>query len=148
VGWSARFGTVSSDCQDVSPGTRRPVLGCPGGQGAAPGRGGHAWLELVSISPEQGTIEVAFTATEAFLNPAGVIQGGFLSAMLDDTLAPALVAGLGPGDFARTTDLHVQFLRPALVACSDGAALATSHMHMREGGLTPLPPRNVDSGGL
>ena len=61
--------------------------------------------ELVSINPEQGTIEVAFTATEAFLNPAGVIQGGFLSAMLDDTLGPALVAGLNPGDFALTTRL-------------------------------------------
>ena len=33
--------------------------------------------------------------------------------MLDDTLGPALVAGLRPGDFAPTTDLHVQFLRPA-----------------------------------
>lgn len=33
--------------------------------------------------------------------------------MLDDTLGPALVAGLDPGDFAPTTDLHVQFLRPA-----------------------------------
>ncbi|HUB42805.1 MAG TPA: PaaI family thioesterase [Streptosporangiaceae bacterium] len=69
--------------------------------------------ELVSVSPEEGTIEVAFTATDAFLNPAGVIQGGFLAAMLDDTLGPALVAGLSPGDFAPTTDLHVQFLRPA-----------------------------------
>lgn len=69
--------------------------------------------QLVYVSPEEGTIEVAFTATEAFLNPAGFIQGGFLAAMLDDTLGPALVAGLGPGDFAPTTDLHVQFLRPA-----------------------------------
>jgi uncharacterized protein (TIGR00369 family) len=69
--------------------------------------------ELVSISPEDGTIEVAFAASEAFLNPAGFIQGGFLAAMLDDTLGPALVAGLSPGDFAPTTDLHVQFLRPA-----------------------------------
>lgn len=69
--------------------------------------------ELVSVSPEEGTIEVAFTAAEAFVNPAGVIQGGFLAAMLDDTLGPALVAGLSPGDFAPTTDLHVQFLRPA-----------------------------------
>jgi uncharacterized protein (TIGR00369 family) len=33
--------------------------------------------------------------------------------MLDDTLGPALAAGLDPGDFAPTTDLHVQFLRPA-----------------------------------
>ena len=69
--------------------------------------------ELVAVDPEAGTIEVAFTASEQFLNPAGVIQGGFLAAMLDDTLGPALVATLGPGLFAPTTDLHVQFLRPA-----------------------------------
>jgi uncharacterized protein (TIGR00369 family) len=68
---------------------------------------------LVSVSPEEGTIEVEFTAAEAFLNPAGVVQGGFLAAMLDDTLGPALVASLDPGDFAPTADLHVQFLRPA-----------------------------------
>jgi uncharacterized protein (TIGR00369 family) len=42
-----------------------------------------------------------------------VVQGGFLAAMLDDTMGPALVGGLEPGDFAPTTDLHVQFLRPA-----------------------------------
>jgi uncharacterized protein (TIGR00369 family) len=69
--------------------------------------------ELVAVDPEAGTIEVAFTATERFLNPIGVIQGGLLAAMLDDTLGPALVATLGPGQFAPTTDLHVQFLRPA-----------------------------------
>jgi uncharacterized protein (TIGR00369 family) len=69
--------------------------------------------ELVAVNPEEGTIEVAFKATDAFLNPAGTVQGGFLAAMLDDTLGPALVAGLDSGDFAPTTDLHVQFLRPA-----------------------------------
>jgi uncharacterized protein (TIGR00369 family) len=68
--------------------------------------------ELIAVSPEDGTIEVAFNASEAFVNPAGFIQGGFLAAMLDDTMGPALVAGLNPGDFAPTTDLHVQFLRP------------------------------------
>jgi uncharacterized protein (TIGR00369 family) len=69
--------------------------------------------ELVSVDPDAGTIEVAFAATGQFLNPIGVVQGGFLAAMLDDTLGPALVATLGPGQFAPTTDLHVQFLRPA-----------------------------------
>ena len=69
--------------------------------------------ELMAVDPEAGTIEVAFAATDQFLNPAGVIQGGFVAAMLDDTLGPALVATLGPGQFAPTTDLHVQFLRPA-----------------------------------
>jgi uncharacterized protein (TIGR00369 family) len=67
----------------------------------------------VSVDPEAGTIEVAFTATGQFLNPIGMIQGGLLAAMLDDTLGPALVATLGPGQFAPTADLHVQFLRPA-----------------------------------
>jgi uncharacterized protein (TIGR00369 family) len=33
--------------------------------------------------------------------------------MLDDTMGPALVATLQPGQFAPTLDLQVQFLRPA-----------------------------------
>ena len=69
--------------------------------------------ELLDLDPEQGTIEVAFTAGESFVNPVGAIQGGFLAAMLDDTLGPALVATLPEGQFAPTLDLHVQFLRPA-----------------------------------
>jgi uncharacterized protein (TIGR00369 family) len=70
-------------------------------------------FELVDADPEAGTIEIAFTATEDFLNPAGVVQGGLLAAMLDDTLGPALAARFGPGEMAMTTDLHVQYLRPA-----------------------------------
>ncbi|WP_158883316.1 PaaI family thioesterase [Amycolatopsis anabasis] len=69
--------------------------------------------ELVEVDPAAGTIEVAFNAGEHLLNPVGVIQGGFLAAMLDDTLGPALVATLPRGQFAPTLDLHVQFLRPA-----------------------------------
>jgi uncharacterized protein (TIGR00369 family) len=69
--------------------------------------------ELVSVDTDAGTIEVAFAARDQFLNSAGVIQGGLLAAMLDATLGPALVATLDPGQFAPTTDLHAQFLRPA-----------------------------------
>ncbi|MGW0811294.1 PaaI family thioesterase [Nonomuraea sp. NPDC002799] len=69
--------------------------------------------ELVEVDPEQGSIEVAFQASDQFVNPVGVIQGGFLAAMLDDTLGPALVATLPEHQFAPTMDLHVQFLRPA-----------------------------------
>ena len=84
-------------------------------QGRAPLPPATALLgwELVSVDPDAGTIVVAFTASEQFLNPAGAIQGGFVAAMLDDTMGPALVATLGPGQFAPTSDLHVQFLRPA-----------------------------------
>jgi uncharacterized protein (TIGR00369 family) len=68
---------------------------------------------LVAIDPDNGTIEVAFDARPAFTNALGVIQGGFLAAMLDDTLGPALVATLPPGQFAPTLELKVNLLRPA-----------------------------------
>ncbi|CAA9249971.1 MAG: hypothetical protein AVDCRST_MAG50-2552 [uncultured Acidimicrobiales bacterium] len=83
------------------------------GRVAPPPAAGTLGWELRSVDPDAGTIEVGFTASEQFLNPVGVVQGGFLAAMLDDTLGPALVATLGPGEFAPTTDLHVQFLRAA-----------------------------------
>lgn len=69
--------------------------------------------KLIAVDPERATIEVSFTATDQFLNPAGVVQGGLLAAMLDDTLGPALVATLDEGEWAPTTDLHVQFISPA-----------------------------------
>ena len=70
-------------------------------------------FELLAIDPDAGTIEVAFTGRPEFRNPAGDVQGGILAAMLDDTMGPALVATLGPGEWAPTADLHVQFLAPA-----------------------------------
>jgi uncharacterized protein (TIGR00369 family) len=70
-------------------------------------------FELIAVDPDAGTIEVRFLAADSFLNPVGVIQGGFLAAMLDETLGPALIATLGPDQFAPTADLHIQFLRPA-----------------------------------
>lgn len=42
--------------------------------------------ELVDVNPEAGTIEVAFRADVLFVNPIGVVQGGFLAAKLDGTL--------------------------------------------------------------
>ena len=68
--------------------------------------------ELLAVDPDAGTIEVAFQAVEAFLNPAGTVQGGFVAAMLDDTLGPALVATLEGNQFAPTLDLQIQFHRP------------------------------------
>jgi uncharacterized protein (TIGR00369 family) len=65
------------------------------------------------IAPERGEIEVHFTAGEQFTNPMGNVQGGFLTAMLDETMGPALVATLAADEFAPTLELKVSFLRPA-----------------------------------
>jgi uncharacterized protein (TIGR00369 family) len=69
--------------------------------------------ELSRVAPERGEIEVIFDASDAFTNAMGSIQGGFLAAMLDDTLGPALVATLPEGQLAPTLELKVSFLRPA-----------------------------------
>ena len=59
-------------------------------------------LGFVEIDGERGTIETRFEAIEMFLNPVGNVQGGFLAAMLDDTMGTALSATLDLGQFAPT----------------------------------------------
>jgi uncharacterized protein (TIGR00369 family) len=67
--------------------------------------------ELLALDVEAGTIELAFNAKSAFCNPMGHVQGGFLAAMLDDTLGPALFAMTDGKRFGTTIDLHVHYLR-------------------------------------
>ncbi|WP_024802547.1 PaaI family thioesterase [Nocardia sp. BMG51109] len=70
-------------------------------------------FEFIDADIDSGTIELAFTATEAFTNPLGEVLGAFVAAMLYDTVGPALLATLGPGEFQSTLDMQVSFLRPA-----------------------------------
>jgi uncharacterized protein (TIGR00369 family) len=83
------------------------------GRRAPPPAAALLGFELLAIDPEQGTIRVRFTARPEFTNPIGAVQGGFLAAMLDDTLGPALTATLEPGQFAPTIELKVNFIAPA-----------------------------------
>jgi uncharacterized protein (TIGR00369 family) len=70
-------------------------------------------LAFGEIDGERGTIETKFEARPEFLNPVGNVQGGFLAAMLDDTMGTALSATLDLDQFAPTVNLNVQFHRPA-----------------------------------
>ena len=100
--------------------------------------------ELVRVDPERGEIEVSFTAAEAFTNPVGAVQGGFLAAMLDDTLGPALVATLPPGSFAPTLELKVNYLRPA----RPGRLVGTGRVVHRGGTVAFLSGELADGEGL
>ena len=73
----------------------------------------HLGRKVIEVDPAAGTIVVEFTARAEFLNSGGSIQGGFLAAMLDGTLALALLAALDGGQFAPTLELKVSFIRPA-----------------------------------
>jgi uncharacterized protein (TIGR00369 family) len=60
-----------------------------------------------------GTVKIAFTALPEFCNAAGNVQGGFLTAMLDDCMGPAILIATDATAYPSTIDLNVQFLAPA-----------------------------------
>ena len=67
--------------------------------------------ELIREDPAAGTVEIAFHPGEAFLNPHGTVQGGFVAAMLDDTMGPALVSKTDGACVPSSVDMHVSFIR-------------------------------------
>ena len=69
--------------------------------------------KVIEAVPGSGRIQVEFEATRQFTNPMGKIQGGFLAAMLDDTLGPALATTFSPEEFAPTLELKTNFVSPA-----------------------------------
>lgn len=71
--------------------------------------------KIVRVDAEQGSVETRFEGKRDFTNPTGAIQGGFLAAMLDDTMGPALAATLNEGEFAPTLNLNVSFHRGAVI---------------------------------
>jgi uncharacterized protein (TIGR00369 family) len=86
-------------------------------------------FEFIDADVEKGTIEVAFKATEAFTTPLGEVLGGFLAAMLYDTVGPAVLATLGPDQFISTIELKASFLRPA----APGRIVGRGHIVHRDG---------------
>jgi uncharacterized protein (TIGR00369 family) len=113
------------------------------GRRAAPPAAATLGWTLSWVAPERGEIEVLFTAVEEFTNPVGNVQGGFLTAMLDDTLGPALVATLPDGEFAVTLELKVSFLRPA----TPGRITGTGRVLHRGGSIAFLAGELRDDDG-
>jgi uncharacterized protein (TIGR00369 family) len=68
---------------------------------------------LLAADPEAGIVRIGFEGKSDFCNPAGFIQGGFLAAMLDDTMGPAVLVKSDGAFFTPTIDLNVSFLAPA-----------------------------------
>lgn len=75
---------------------------------------------LIDADPATGTIRVAFDGRPEFCNPGGNIQGGFLAAMLDDTLGPTVLVRTDGQSYCATIDLNVQFLAPARPGSVEG----------------------------
>jgi uncharacterized protein (TIGR00369 family) len=100
-------------------------------------------FEFIDADIEAGTIELAFRAGEEFTNPAGNVLGAFLSAMLYDTVGPALLATLGPDQFQSTVQFGVTFFRPV----RPGRIIGKGRVVHRDGDMAFLEASLVDGEG-
>jgi len=70
---------------------------------------------LLDARPTEGVIRIGFDGRAEFCNPAGFIQGGFLAAMLDDTMGPAVFIRTDGQLYTATISMTVNYLAPARV---------------------------------
>ena len=82
-------------------------------------------LEIIGYDLDAHTVELTFDGKPEFANPIGIVQGGFLSAMLDDTMGLASATAMNVGEFAPTLNMNVQFHRPAKIGKLTGKGRIT-----------------------
>lgn len=68
---------------------------------------------LVEHDQERGWIKFEFDGKADFLNPAGRIQGGLVTAMLDETMGPVVLLHTGGAMYPSSIDVNVSFLSAA-----------------------------------
>jgi uncharacterized protein (TIGR00369 family) len=69
-------------------------------------------VEVMAIDQANGTVRLRMIGKLEWCNPRGALQGGFVTAMLDEAMA---IAGIVAGEFAfavPTLELKTTFLRP------------------------------------
>ena len=70
-------------------------------------------MRLLELDSARGHVRIAFEAREDFCNPMGQVQGGFVSAMLDETAAIAGIAKAQTRISMPSLEFKVSFLSPA-----------------------------------
>src|SRR5437763_8194948 len=80
---------------------------------------------LLDARPGEGWIRIGFDGKKEFCNPAGFVQGGILSAMLDDTMGPAVFTMTEGKLYTATISMTVNFLAPAKPGPITGEAEVT-----------------------
>jgi uncharacterized protein (TIGR00369 family) len=80
-----------------------------------PGSSRTLGFHMLSVSQAERRIEAAFNpAVEAVGNPMGHVQGGYVSAMLDECMSVAGMVTSGMTCVMPTLEMKTSFLRPAI----------------------------------
>ncbi|MGO9361677.1 MAG: PaaI family thioesterase [Xanthobacteraceae bacterium] len=80
------------------------------GRAAPPASARLLGWRFVGLDEKTGVLSCTFEATDAHLNPAGLVQGGILAAMLDEAMGPVASALSGGSILAQTLEMKVSCL--------------------------------------
>lgn len=69
--------------------------------------------EMLRVDQAAMEVEIAFVGRAEFCNPMGQIQGGFLTAMLDECMSVAGVVASGVSASISSLEIKTSYLRPA-----------------------------------
>ena len=70
-------------------------------------------MKVLGVDQNKGIVRMSFSPDERLTNPRGTIQGGIVSAMLDDCAAYAGIVAMGEPGFIASLELKTSFLAPA-----------------------------------
>ena len=70
-------------------------------------------MKVISVDIERQSVGMTFTPGDSLTNPRGTIQGGIVTAMLDDCAAYAGIVALGEPGFIASLEVKTSFFAPA-----------------------------------
>ncbi len=72
-------------------------------------------MKLTRVDQAKREIALEFDAAQAFANPTGAIQGGFIAAMMDEAMSTCAIIASNVTMNAPTLEMKVSFLRPLFI---------------------------------
>jgi len=76
---------------------------------AVPPCAAHLNARFESHDAAASVLRISFLPRPEFANPGGTVQGGFITAMMDDTMGPVVLAATGGEKVPVTCDLHTTY---------------------------------------
>ena len=68
-------------------------------------------MRLVEVEQDAKRIRMAFDVSESFANPTGAVQGGFITAMLDEAISTCIIIASNVTMTAPTLEMKTSYLR-------------------------------------
>lgn len=68
-------------------------------------------MRLAAVNQEEQTIRMDFDVSAAFANPTGAVQGGFITAMLDEAISTCIIIASNVTMTAPTLEMKTSYLR-------------------------------------